>query len=563
MTPVHNSLAPDLPGIAARADWDALTTDELHGLIRDLYQHLADREPAEPTDGVLERSQQLEETMRVAGPLQYQYIGLIKDAFNTASLRSTLGLPEGKTAFRDATDLVAKTHGIRANEASARIRLAASITPARASDPDRDEAVGETRLPILGQFQGRVNPSKLSSALSMIDEVDKNAAAAGKDTAFRDKLRTLVQKDFTEKIEHTTPEEFSRYVSQRKKDLLASVDPPDNKFTQQQTDAMHDVRRIGLVRGNKNAVEYRVILDAEGDEATQALLYAMMNPPAQGNDDFETRGTGQRRMHALRDVVKFALADMDKAGFRGASGAHAQMTVITDYATLLEGVHRDLADLLPAIRQEQRTKLLAMLAEAHSDDDSSSLSEVAVSQVEEPATGRSTQTVAVGESVLNVPAPQTTDLGEILDDDNLDRLQQRILQGMYTKYIPPDVIFRMRCDIAATPVTLTGQREVLSIGRRQRIFPDAIRRAIVARDRGCAVPGCHWVASLCEMHHVQYWSQDGETSTDNGATLCAHHHQAVHSGQIRITRVDGEFRFVLHPLVDPDQQPRKNYFFQS
>src|SRR5699024_689156 len=111
--------------------------------------------------------------------------------------------------------------------------------------------------------------------------------------------------------------------------------------------------------------------------------------------------------------------------------------------------------------------------------------------------------------------------------------------------------------------TLTGQQQVLSIGRQQRQFSESLRRAILARDQGCAAPGCHVVASLCELHHIEYWSRGRETSTDNGITLCSHHHKAVHVGQLTITRVDGEHRFVMHPLIDPTQRARKNYFFQS
>lgn len=560
--------ALELPGIDAVVDWDALTTDQTHDLIRGLFQLLAEQEPAEPTNGVLHRSLQLEETLRAAVPLQYRYTGLIKDGFTSTSLRSTLGLPEGKTAFRDATDVLAKTHGIRANEASSRLRLAASMTPARASDPERDDAlaVGQTRLPILGAFQGSVNPSKLSSALSMIDAVDKNAENAGKDAAYRANLRTLIEKDLADKIETTTPEEFSRYVSERKKQLLASVDPSDNTFTQQQSEAMHDVRRIGPVRGNKNAIEYRVVVDAEGDEATQTALYAVTNPRGKSDDDaFDTRSTGQRRMHALRDLIKFALANLDKSGFRGASGAHTQMTVLTDYATLLDGVRNELDELLPELTERQRTKLLGMLAKADmtEDEDTAYLPEIQETPAEEAPTECSSQQVQIGDKLLTVPPPKTANVDELLNDNNLDRLQQRISRGLYTSYIPPDVLLRMHCNVGVTPITLTGHRQVLSIGRQQRIFSDALRRAILARDRGCAVPGCHWAASLCELHHVRYWSQDGETSTDNGVVLCGHHHQALHAGQLHITRINGEFRFVLHPLIDPTQQPRKNYFYQS
>ncbi|MDN5743380.1 MAG: HNH endonuclease, partial [Yaniella sp.] len=130
-------------------------------------------------------------------------------------------------------------------------------------------------------------------------------------------------------------------------------------------------------------------------------------------------------------------------------------------------------------------------------------------------------------------------------------------------YIPPDTILRMMCNVSVSPVTLTGQRQVLSIGRKQRQFTEAIRRAILARDRGCAVPGCHWPAAWCELHHITYWSNNGETSTENGLMMCSHHHKALHANMLQIERVNGEVRFKLHPLIDPAQEPRQNYFWQN
>src|SRR5699024_8602868 len=110
---------------------------------------------------------------------------------------------------------------------------------------------------------------------------------------------------------------------------------------------------------------------------------------------------------------------------------------------------------------------------------------------------------------------------------------------------------------------LTGNRQVLSIGRKQRQFSESLRRAILARDRGCAVPGCHWPAAWCELHHIKYWSQNGKTSTENGVMICAHHHQALHAKMLQIERVNGEIRFKLHPMIDPAQEARKNYFWQN
>ena len=559
-----------------RVDWESLSTEQLHDLIRGARQRIDELEPDEPTEGLLQRSLMLEETARSFAPLQHRYTGLLKDAFDTPKFRTTVDLPKGKTPFRDATDMVAKTHGLRAYEASGRAKIAAAMTPIRPCDPGRDEtvAVGETKLPLLGaiQAQGNIHPSKLSSALNMINAVDQEAVAAGKDREYRDDLRRVIEKDLVGKIEDTSPEEFSHYVSNKKKDLLASIDPPDKKFTESQTDAMHNAWCEGTVRGNQNAYKWVIITDAEGNEAFKTIEATANNPRAKDEEEqeFDSRTRGQRSMHAFRDAIKFALANISNSDLRGASGAHTQMVVMADYPTLMEGIRQELAELLPDIGAEQRERLLGMLAEAElakelgdypADDEADHLGIVPAEDT--TLTDNAAQELAPDGGVVTLSHPKTTDVSAILHDDNLDRLQPRISQGIYTPYIPPDALLRMLCDVSVSPVTLTGRRQVLSIGRKQRKFSEPLRRAILARDRGCAVPGCHWPAAWCELHHIIAWSQNGETSVENGTLMCSHHHQALHAKMLDVVRVDGEIRFILHPLIDPAQQPRKNYFRQS
>ena len=40
------------------------------------------------------------------------------------------------------------------------------------------------------------------------------------------------------------------------------------------------------------------------------------------------------------------------------------------------------------------------------------------------------------------------------------------------------------------PMTLNGKGQPLDIGRRTRVVPAPMRRALLIRDRGCAFPGC-------------------------------------------------------------------------
>ncbi|MGO4857436.1 HNH endonuclease signature motif containing protein, partial [Arthrobacter sp. 2MCAF14] len=100
------------------------------------------------------------------------------------------------------------------------------------------------------------------------------------------------------------------------------------------------------------------------------------------------------------------------------------------------------------------------------------------------------------------------------------------------------------------------------IGRTTRVFPPHIRKAIIARDQGCAFPDCTIPAPWCEAHHITYWSNGGTTGTDNGTLLCTHHHNVIHKEHWTITLETGVPWFKPPPHVDPRQTPRRNHHFR-
>ena len=69
----------------------------------------------------------------------------------------------------------------------------------------------------------------------------------------------------------------------------------------------------------------------------------------------------------------------------------------------------------------------------------------------------------------------------------------------------------------------------MDIGRKSRIWPNAMSRAIKERDQHCQFPGCTRTHHL-QIHHITHWADGGATSTSNGACLCAYHHMIVHEG---------------------------------
>lgn len=128
--------------------------------------------------------------------------------------------------------------------------------------------------------------------------------------------------------------------------------------------------------------------------------------------------------------------------------------------------------------------------------------------------------------------------------------------------IRPGNIRKIACDAEIIPVVLGGTGEILDVGRRQRYFSRSQRAALVARDRGCTFPDCTIPASWCEAHHVRWWKHGGETSTENGALLCSHHHHVIHQGHWTMETRKGSIEFRPPPWVDPRQMTLRNSYHQ-
>ncbi|MBP2340455.1 hypothetical protein JOF41_006633 [Saccharothrix coeruleofusca] len=117
---------------------------------------------------------------------------------------------------------------------------------------------------------------------------------------------------------------------------------------------------------------------------------------------------------------------------------------------------------------------------------------------------------------------------------------------------------RLACDAVVIPAVLGGRSEVLDLGRARRTVSLAQRRALHARDRGCAFPGCGRPARWCDAHHVRHWADGGPTDLDNLVLLCRRHHSEVHHHRWRIRLTGGAAVFIPPRHIDPAQLPRQN-----
>jgi hypothetical protein len=98
--------------------------------------------------------------------------------------------------------------------------------------------------------------------------------------------------------------------------------------------------------------------------------------------------------------------------------------------------------------------------------------------------------------------------------------------------LAPETVRRLGCDAAVVRIVERDGRP-LSVGRRTRTIPPALRRALRSRDDGCRFPGCTHDRFL-HAHHIQHWARGGPTALENLVQLCSYHHRLVHEGGFRV-----------------------------
>jgi hypothetical protein len=128
----------------------------------------------------------------------------------------------------------------------------------------------------------------------------------------------------------------------------------------------------------------------------------------------------------------------------------------------------------------------------------------------------------------------------------------------YGTHISASEARRWACDAKIIPVVMGGKSEPLDVGRAMRTVSLAIRRALVARDRGCAFPGCDRPPGMCQAHHALHWIDDGESSVENCVLLCEAHHRHVHQTGWEVVIHPGHVEFIPPAIIDPTRTPLRN-----
>ena len=103
---------------------------------------------------------------------------------------------------------------------------------------------------------------------------------------------------------------------------------------------------------------------------------------------------------------------------------------------------------------------------------------------------------------------------------------------------------RIACDAQVSQLIEDAHGMLLKLGRKQRIVPPLLLKALKRRDKRCRFPGCSHVRYLA-AHHIKHWIDGGETDANNLVMLCSRHHALLHDGRYSI-RVQTNGRAIFY-----------------
>ncbi len=129
---------------------------------------------------------------------------------------------------------------------------------------------------------------------------------------------------------------------------------------------------------------------------------------------------------------------------------------------------------------------------------------------------------------------------QVLEDPN--KPGQSVLED--GPWISAETSRRIACDASKVEIQYKEDGTPMDVGRKTRVVPAPLRRALEARDKACVFPGCNARIKVCDSHHLKHWADGGETKLSNLSLLCNRHHRCVHERGYGMERLlDGKLQF--------------------
>jgi len=169
--------------------------------------------------------------------------------------------------------------------------------------------------------------------------------------------------------------------------------------------------------------------------------------------------------------------------------------------------------------------------------------------------------VAVAEAALeSIDSGSGSDRYQVVVHVADDALSSGLCEISPGAQIPPETARRIACDAAIVEMIHAGGPDPVA-GRKARVVPTRMRRALEARDRTCRWPGCT-SGGRHDAHHIVFWADGGPTQLSNLVLLCRYHHHRVHEGGYKVAKDGTGLRFFapagweIPPVPEPDPPDR-------
>ncbi|MFC4604975.1 HNH endonuclease signature motif containing protein [Rhodococcus kronopolitis] len=263
--------------------------------------------------------------------------------------------------------------------------------------------------------------------------------------------------------------------------------------------------------------------DAEVGEALNTALSGLSKPHPSTDDDGnpirDPRSAAKRRADALEQIIR---GHLDNARGPVEGGERPHVTVTIDLDALKEAVAKTAK--APATGAWTKNGW-----DYHSDN----------------ATGP-------------VGATRSTP-GDNCSDVRPPRRYRRVRHASmpWAGPVSAAIAARLSCDAKVTAVFVDKEGNPLDVGRSTRFVTPSLRKALVARDCGCAFPGCGRPAAWTDAHHIRHWIDGGPTALANLVLLCKKHHTMIHKNHWAVKIESDGFPWFTPPAwVDPARRPR-------
>ncbi len=424
--------------------------------------------------------------------------------------RGVLGIPEGKCAYRNGADYLQQVLRIPRHEAKKRVRRAARVMPQLSQDRT------QVLPPEMGALAGTVTSAQadLAAVDTVADALASARADAGRAGAPKEHIDLLItegERVLAAQAQEMDPDAVRKVCAYWRQRFDAVVNPDGLEPTDAQMNAAQGLFYHG--KGTANLHHWSLLATDGQHETLKTLVSASSNP---------------RRI----------------ADEQPGADVWAEHLDVADSLDSRSRAQQELDGLISAL-----TGALALT------NQTTPTAEEGGSDLPDAGGGGARPQVLVTIDYESLAGHYTSVIGNA-------GTGHVVSQAAYAGAIDPQTIRQKACDADLIPIVLGGSGEVLDVGRSQRLFTRKLRRAIVARDGGCAAPACSIPAPWCEAHHIRFWEHGGPTSVENGVLLCSHHHHAVHAGAWEIEVKDGVPWFIPARYHDPEQRPRRNHYWR-